>query len=501
MERIGIVDLGSGTARLVVYHYETGEWFRLTDEVRDPVRLGEGFAQKGALERSAIERALEALRMYADYAQATNLGQLEVIATSAVREAANQADFLGQLKGLPLRFNVLSGEQEAQHGALAVANSFDFPDAWVMDLGGGSAQLSRLKDRRWASGQAFPLGGVRLTELFFKSDPPDRDEVEDLEKFVRREMRATLNRVQSEPAPFVAMGGTIRNLARVIQKELDYPLDVLHGFALPRKALENLTQKLQKLNAKGRAQVPGIHPDRADVILAGALVYCTVMREADLEEIIISGQGVREGAFYGHFMPKPHLIPDVRRFSIQNLFKHYPQPQAHTERVRLLSRRLFEGLEPLHQLGPNEARLLDDAAQLHDIGMAVNYYDHHKHSAYLVTSAAIPGLTPREQALLALLVQYHRKGDPKISAYKSILKDGDDRLLLRLAACLRLSEYLERSRAGRVQDLSVQIEKKAVRVILRAAETPRVELREAAKQANIFKKAFGRDLMLEAQIV
>lgn len=498
MERIGIVDLGSGTARLVVYHYDTGEWFRLTDEVREPVRLGEGFAQRGQLEKSAIQRALEALRMYADYAQATNLGRLEVIATSAVREAANQADFMSRLKGLPLEFHVLSGEQEAQYGALAVANSFDYPQAWVMDLGGGSAQLSRLEARRWVSGQAFPLGGVRLTEMFLKSDPPDDAEVENLEKFVRREMRATLDRMRSEPVPLVAMGGTIRNLARTVQKEHDYPLDVLHGFALRRKSLENLTAKLLELPSRERAQIPGIHPDRADVILAGALVYRTVMREANLEEIIISGQGVREGAFYRHFVPAPHLIPDVRNFSIQNLFRHYPQPTAHTERVRFLSRRLFEDLEPLHHYGQPEARLLDDAAYLHDIGMAVNYYDHHKHGAYLVTSAAIPGLTPREQALLALLVQYHRKGEPKLSAYKGFLEDGDDKLVLRLAACLRLAEYFERSRAGRVEDVTVEIEKKIVLITLRALEIPRVELREAGKQAGVFKKAFGRDLILRA---
>ena len=498
MERIGIVDLGSGTARLVVYHYETGAWFRLTDEVREPVRLGEGFAQKGQLEQSAIERGLEALRMYADYAHATDLGKLEVIATSAVREAANQSDFLSRLKGLPLEFHVLSGEQEAQYGALAVANSFDYPRVWVMDLGGGSAQLSRLEARRWVSGQAFPLGGVRLTELFFESDPPEDTEVGNLEKFVRREMRTTLERMKSDPAPLVAMGGTIRNLARTVQKEHGYPLDVLHGFALRRKSLENLTGKLLELQSRERAQLPGIHPDRADVILAGALVYRTVMREANIEEIIISGQGVREGAFYRHFMPDPHLIPDVRNFSVRNLFAHYPQPEAHTERVRFLSRRLFDELEPLHRYGQAEARLLDDAAQLHDIGMAVNYYDHHKHSAYLVTSAAIPGLTPREQALLALLVQYHRKGEPKLGAYKGFLQDGDDQLVLRLSACLRLAEYFERSRAGRVRDLKVEIGKKTVLIALQATEAPRVELREAGKQSGVFKKAFGRDMMLEA---
>jgi exopolyphosphatase/guanosine-5'-triphosphate,3'-diphosphate pyrophosphatase len=498
VERIGIVDLGSGTARLVVYQFEPGKWFRLTDEVRDPVRLGEGFAQSGRLERSAIERALEALGMYMDYAHATNLGKLAVIATSAVREAANQQDFLGRLGGLPLEFRVLSGEQEAQYGALAVANSFDVSNAWVMDLGGGSAQLSRLENRRWQSGQAFGLGAVRLTELFLKSDPPDEDEVGALEKQVRSEMGRMLERVKANPAPLIAMGGTIRNLARVIQKEAGYPLDVLHGFVVRRKVLDNLVEKLSSLSVQERGEVPGIHPDRADVILAGALVYRTVMHLGNLDELLISGQGVREGAFYREFLRAPHLIPSVRDFSVKNLFEHYPQPQAHTERVRLLSRRLFDGLEPLHGYGPTEARLLDDAAHLHDIGMAVNYYDHHKHSAYLVASAALPGFTHREQALLALLTQYHRKGEPKLGVYKSILQDGDDKLLLRLSACLRLAEYLERSRAGRVEDLKVEIGKRAVRVMLKAAETPRVELREAGKQAGVFKRAFNRDLELEA---
>jgi exopolyphosphatase / guanosine-5'-triphosphate,3'-diphosphate pyrophosphatase len=499
MKRIGIVDMGSGTARLVVYDFEVGQWFRLTDEIRESVRLGEGFAATGQLSDAATIRALDAIKLYADYATATNLGKLTVIATSAVREAANSANFLSQLKGFNLDFRILSGEQEAQYGALAVANSFQVSRAWVMDLGGGSAQISRLENRLFMGGKAFPLGYVRLTEQFLHGTRTSEHEVKQLEKFVIKQLEPTLTRMQKDTAPLIAMGGTIRNLARAVQKLEDYPLDALHGYELKREALEALIQRLLDLPVSERATISGIHADRADAILAGALVYRTVLRETGAKSLIISGQGVREGAFYKEFVPQaPHLLPEVRIFSVQNLFAHYPQDQNHTQHVRKLSRKLFEALEPIHGYGAWDALLLDAAAYLHDIGMAVSYHDHHKHSAYLVLNTQMPGLTHREQILLALLVQYHRKGDPKLGSFKKILEPDDEIRLVRLAACLRLAEYLERSRSGRVHDLKVSIEKEQIVIDLIASQTPRVELWEASKHGELFRKAFGRDLVLEA---
>jgi exopolyphosphatase / guanosine-5'-triphosphate,3'-diphosphate pyrophosphatase len=498
-QRVGIVDMGSGSARLVVYQFQSGNWFRLTDEIRESVRLGEGFASSGKLSNDAITRALDALKLYTDYASATGLGKLTVIATSAVREAANSKEFLKKLRGFDLEFIVLSGEDEARYGALAVANSFSVSDAWVMDLGGGSAQLSKLEKRLFALGAAYPLGYVRLTEQFLKGDRTSDSEVRDLERFVKTQMGRALDSVKRQPAPLIAMGGTIRNLARAVQKADDYPLDQLHGYELTRDKLETLIDRLLELPASERSRISGIHPDRADAILGGALVYRTVLRECDLNSLYISGQGVREGAFYRSFIPHlPHLLPEVRSFSVLNLFAHYPQELPHTHHVRKLSRRLFETLEPLHGYGGAEAQLLDAAAMLHDIGMAVNYFDHHKHSAYLILSSQMPGLTHREHVLLALLTQYHRKGDPKLGVYRTLLQPDDDLRLTRLAACLRLAEYLERARAGRVKDIEVSIKRDTVTLRLKALETPRVELWEAAKQGALFRKAFGKELILEA---
>jgi exopolyphosphatase / guanosine-5'-triphosphate,3'-diphosphate pyrophosphatase len=338
---------------------------------------------------------------------------------------------------------------------------------------------------------------VRLTEQFLKGDKANAKEISALEKYVKTQMGSQLERVRREKAPFVAMGGTIRNLARAAQKASNYPLDMVHGYFLTRDAFEDVVEKLLKLG-KGERSLPGIHPDRADVILAGALVYRTVLREGHLEGVYISGQGVREGAFYRHFLPEPHLISEVRSFAVRNLFSQYPQPEAHTQNVRKLARTLFEGLEPLHRYGSSEALLLDAAAYLHDIGMAVNYFDHHKHSAYLILHSQMPGLSHREQVMLALLTQYHRKGEPKLGEFKSILEPDDDKRLLRLSACLRLAEYLERARAGRVSDLAIELGKESVKIKLIADEVPRVELWEASKQSGLFERAFDRKLELEA---
>ncbi len=497
VQRLGIVDLGSGTSRLVVYVYEPSKHFRLVDEIRETVRLGEGLAGNNRLTTSGMERALKALKMYADFAEATELDELQVIATSAARDAENGPEFMAKVRKLGLDVKVLSGTDEAQYGVLAVANCFSFADAWVMDLGGGSAQLSLMKERQYQFGQAYPLGGVRLTEMFLKSDPPKKGEIEDLERFVRREMKAILAQVKDQPLPLVAMGGTVRNLAKLVQKKKAYPVDLVHGYFLKRSDLEDTLEELLDRSSDQRRELEGLQADRADVIAAGALVYKTVLKEANLEGVWISGQGVREGAFYQAFVPAPHLLPEVRGFFVRNLFARYPQDFGHTSRVRSFCRQLFQALQPLHGYDRSEEQLLDEAALLHDIGMSIGYYDHHKHGEYLVMSGAIPGLTHREQILLGLLVRYHRKGEPKLGNYRGVLDDGDSKRLTRLAAILRLTEYLERSRAGRVEALQIELEPKRVRIGLVAQEEPWVELSEASKQGKLFQQAFGRELIVE----
>ncbi len=496
MPQLGIVDLGSNNARMVVYEYEPERWFKLVDVIREPVRLGEGLGATGEMTEAAIARGIAALDLFVDYAAATRLDRLETIGTSALRDAVNRGSFRRAVAPMGVEVKVLSGEEEARRGLLAVANGFDLEDAWVMDLGGGSAQVSRMLRRRYADGASYPLGGVRLTEAFFRSDPPRRSEIKALEAEIAHHLGPVAKSMARTRAPLVVMGGTVRNLARMMQKRKGYPLDLLHGYFLPRAELEEACQALLGKTARQRRRVPGINEDRADVVLAGALVYRWLVRASGTRGVLVSGHGVREGTFYRHFLPAPYRIRDLRSFSVANLSARFALASPHIEHVRHLARKLFDGLAPLHGLGAREAELLDAAAALHDIGIGVDFYRHHRHGAYVLESDALPGFSHREHALLMLLVRYHHGGTPSLEPYQRLAAAGDRRLLARLATCLRLAESLERSRARRVRDVAVEITDGAVRLRLAASEPPAVEIWETGQHAGLFERAYGRRLEL-----
>ncbi len=495
--RVGIVDLGSSSARLVVYAYEPGRWFQIVDQIKEPIRLGSGLAE-GRLDPVGLERAREALVLFADYAEATGLGSLEVLATSAVRDADDDGVVKREARRLGLDLRVLSGPEEARLGALAVANSFAIRDGWAIDLGGGSAQVARLVDRRPASAESHPLGAVRMTEAFLQSDPPRPKEVAALEARVAKRLRRTARAMAQDGAPLIGIGGTIRNLAKAVQRRRSYPL-ALHGYLLERADLEDLTQELLGSTAARRASISGINPDRADVVVAGALVFRWLLREAGAPGIWIGGQGIREGAFYRHFLPPPHLLPDVRRFTVDNLGRRHPPSPEHVARVGHLARRLYDELRPIHGGGDGAARLLETSVRLHEVGKVVSEHDHDAHGAYLVETSPLAGFTHGEQALLTLLVRYHYRGNPKPGELETVLSEREGDLFLPLALCLRLAGKLERSRSGRVRDVEVKIGKRTVRVTVLAEEPPYTELWEARKEAELFERAFARRLVLRTR--
>ena len=495
MQRRGIVDLGSNTARLVDYQLEPGEWYRLAHQIRQPVRLGEGLGRDGLISEGAMRRAEKALELFAQYAESTGLGRLEILGTSALRDAANRDEFLSRISDLGLQIDVLSGEDEARLGVLAVANGFNLENAAVMDLGGGSAQLSLMQGRCFASGQAYPLGAVRLSERFLQSDPPKKRQIAALEAAVESEFGGLVPTIREQRLPLVALGGTIRNLARVVQQKQRYPLlDRIHGYFLTTRDLEWVVARLLELKAKRRARVPGIKSDRADVIVAGGLVYRWLLRQADLDGVWISGLGLREGALFRGFLEEPHLVSDIRAFSVQNVLNNYAQTKDNLDRVRRLAGQLFEGLRPLHHYGARERELLDAAAVFQDLGLSVNYYRHDRHGAYLVSSAPLNGFSHREQVLLALLVRFHRRGRLRLGAYRRLCQSGDEKLLIRLAACLRLADHLDRSRSQNIRRLEIEIGEQVVRIVAVASRDPEIELEGVEIHQPIFKSGFGKRL-------
>ncbi|HEX8052502.1 MAG TPA: Ppx/GppA phosphatase family protein [Thermoleophilaceae bacterium] len=452
MERLAVVDLGSNSFRLVVYGYEEGRWWQHADEIREAVRISEGIGDDGRLKRKPMERALRTAEVFDAYCRSSGIDQVEAVATSAIRDAPNRDELLGALRertALPVR--VISTAEEARYGYLAIANSTTLGDGFGVDIGGGSVQVMHLRERLLDASDSWPLGAVRMSERFLPGDEAGEKAVKALRKHVRKRVGEAewYGRVNGDR--LVGIGGTIRNLASAVQRRagVDYP--DAQGFVVERGALEELIEELASMPASKRARVPGIKPDRGDVILGGAIVLTALMEAGRFDELDVTEAGLREGVFFEHFLAgaDPPLFPDVRRAAVENLALRYRGHDiAHERHVADLSLQIFDelGRAGLHELGPNDRELLWSACLLHDIGTAVDYDDHHKHSLYLIRNAGLPGFKPREVALIALIARYHRKGTPDAAPLGALAKKGDAHRLDVLAGIVRLAEQLERSR-------------------------------------------------------
>jgi exopolyphosphatase/guanosine-5'-triphosphate,3'-diphosphate pyrophosphatase len=502
--RTAVIDMGSNSFRLVVFTAADG-WWKRTDEIYLAVRVGEGLDATGQLGSKPMQRALEAAEVFAHFCKATGLEGSDIVpvATSAIRDASNQRAFLERVRdetGLEVR--VLSRDEEAYYGYLAAVNSTTLADGVVLDLGGGSLQLVEVNSRHPGRLGSWPLGAVRMTEHFFADDDPPP-------KKARKALRAHVVQALEDDAPWlpragrrlVGIGGTMRNLAAAAQAEAGLPSLGVQGFRIEREQLDALIARLAELPADERASIKGIKYGRADLILAGAIVVQSVMEAGDFAWIEVTEAGLREGVFFGsHLDGEPPLFDDVRRATILNLAARYHVDPAHTEHVCRLALGLFDELAAagLHPGDRWERELLWCACVLHDIGMSVDYDDHHKHSRYLILNAGLPGFAPREVALIAQAARYHRKGMPDFSELAPLVEDDDRARLDRMSILLRLAEDLERSRDQSVREAHVRPDNGTIRLALESNGTAAVERWAAQREVELFERAFDKRLKVES---
>ena len=486
--RLAVVDLGSNSFRLVVFTWEPGQWFKRTDEIHEAVRIGEGLDAAGVLAPEPMERAVETVDLYAHFCRATAIDDVRAVATSAIRDAANRDEFL---RRAALDVQVLSTEEEAYYGYLAAVNSTTLTDGVALDLGGGSMQLTRVADRRAADMRSWPFGAVRMTERFLARERVKPKHL----KALRAHVAEALGDVSwlKDGGQLAGIGGTVRNLAAAAELSAELPSFGVQGFPLRRDALDDLVDRFADLTPAERAKVPGIKPERGDLILAGALVVQSVMEAGGFDCMEVTEAGLREGVFFASYLEgsSPPLFENVREASVRNLAAQYHADLAHTEHVARLALAMWD---VLGSGDPVERELLWAAAMLHDIGVTIDYDDHHKHSRYLILNAGLPGFSLRETALIGQMARYHRKGAPTLGQLSALGRDGDQELLERCAAVLRLAEQLERSRDQAVDRVKVDVTNGTVTLCLEAHEDVAIARWAAERQRDLFEKAFGREL-------
>ncbi len=498
-----VIDLGSNSWRVVVFAYGE-DWWKHADELYETVRIAAGLGATGRLSDEAIARGLETLGVFEHFCRASGIGPADIhpVATSAIREAANGEAFVRRAQeATGLQIEVLSARDEAYFGYVAAINSSTLVDGVVLDLGGGSLQLTRVADRRPLELSSFPLGAVRLTEELLPDEEPATKK--QLQR-ARTHVRKRLEDWELGGERLIGLGGAVRNLAAAAQRA-DGDLDIgVQGFVIEKDALAGLVRRLADLPAAERGAVPGIKPGRGDIILAAAVVLDAVVELGAFSGLETTEAGLREGVFLARTLledePEP-LFADVRAAAVRNLAVQYESNLGHVEHVARLALEMFDSLveQRLFDPRPGERELLWAASMLHDVGMTIAYDDHHKHSRYLIVSAELPGFDPRERALIAQISRYHRKGTPRLGELESLTEPSDEQLLERCAVILRLGEHLERGRDQSVSSVRLRANGSGVDLHLEAAGDSLVLPRwsiERYGDGEAFERVFGRRLVI-----
>ncbi|MCI0341493.1 MAG: Ppx/GppA family phosphatase [Planctomycetales bacterium] len=497
-----VVDLGSNSVRMLVVAARPGGTYRVLDDERVGTRLAAGIGATGRLDPDAVRRTLAALRLMRRIARNHGAAIAAAVATSAVREAPERDAFLARAAralGAPVR--TIPGEEEAMLAFESARRHFALGPGRtaVLDLGGGSAEIVLAAGGAVERAVALPLGAVRLTEEFLFDNPPRKRELLALGRHVARTLARALPRGATADR-VIASGGTISALAALSQSREGETLSSVHGYSLNPGQVRHLVEWLARRTSAERAELPGISPDRADLIVAGAAVVDGVLGRLRARSLVASAHGVREGlvlrllreASGGRGVRAPG---DLRREGVLRFAERCGFERRHAEHVARLALRLWDQAAPAAGLPPETRGLLEAAALLHDVGYAVGYEGHHRHAYSLILHADLPGFSAREVRLVANVARYHTGGRPKKKHRNFRELPREDRNLVRaLAALLRIADGLDRAHGRDVRDVQLRRRDGITTIAVHATRDGDLGLDGARAKARLFERAFGTSL-------
>ena len=501
MERIGIIDVGSNTARLVIVDLFAEGHFMVTDQLKESVRLGQDMDRDGFLKPQRVAETIRALKMFKRLCDASGVSRIIAVATAAVRRAKNQRSFLDEIQATcGIKIRVLSEEEEAILVYRGVINTMDIPKGLILEIGGGSTKVIYYNRRNVIGSASLPFGAVTLTDLFANDCTPEEAAAHTVEFFTEQLKKIDwLSEVDTEEVQMIGVGGSFRNLFKISKLVKKYPLDTVHNYRLSTDDFNVIYDKIKALDIDKRKKIRGLSPSRADIMPAAMAIIKSFVDYMGVKDFAIGGNGLREGIMFNQSVPmtveKP--ISDVLNYSLETLVLYYGCDPAHVEHVVHLSIQLFKQLRVLHKFSRQYLKILKIAAFMHDVGLRIKYYGHQKHSMYMILNSMICGATHREIVLAAFVAGCHEKEDVNLTEwqrYKDLVTEEDLDAVKKLGVLLRIAESFDRSHAGLVTGITCDVLGDSVIMKTELAGDATLEIRTAMTASAEFKKTYRKNL-------
>jgi exopolyphosphatase/guanosine-5'-triphosphate,3'-diphosphate pyrophosphatase len=519
--KIAAIDVGSNSIKLVVVDAAASDSFAVLARDKVPVRLGHDTLRLERLSNDAIERAAQCIKSFRSIAETRGADRIFAVATAAVREAQNSDQFIKEVKRVAgVSVDILSPIEEARLIGLAAAQGCAEPEASILniDIGGGSTELSLMRNGAPATLLSVKLGAVGTTEKFLFADPPKPKELRGL----REEIRAALERparelIGSRWQYVTGTSGTIQAIGTALRlRALNSP-DGLEQGARPAgdeitlAKLIRFNARLAAMNAAERRRVPGISAQRSEIVIGGGQILEGVMQALRLETVRTCGWALREGVLIDRLrgieaeaQPPSVNFTDYRLKAVHAVGRRFGYEETHAQQVARLAERLFDYIvrSGPANLDRHHRTLLSAAALLHDVGYHIAHESHHKHALYLIKHSELTGFSEAEREVIANVARYHRGPEPKERhEFFAVLNQTDRDTVKSLAAILRIADALDRRHDNRIADIRCSRNGRVVQIEMQSNSNCDREIAAAEQKCALFEQVFDCHLMFSRRAV
>jgi exopolyphosphatase/guanosine-5'-triphosphate,3'-diphosphate pyrophosphatase len=509
MPTFAAIDIGSNSVRLKISRLQAGRLKEIHED-REVTRLGEGVFSGGLLSPESMSQTVQVLRRFNRAVQECGTDSVKVVATSAVRDARNSRIFLEWVRATTgWTIEIISGLEEARliHLGILSSGRMDAHSVLLVDLGGGSCELTLSRDGHLRDTVSLPLGAVRLTGEFLNHDPPRKSELKRLHEFVDREILRVQARIRAaRVGAVIATSGTAAALV-AIASHLARPRKRRPSNHVTREMMRRIAKQIARLPLEQRQKVPGIGPRRAEIICAGAVAYAELLERCHLPGFRYSSLGLRDGilaqmaADYDRSTRSGRAIESERWESIKRAVERYRVDLHHALHVRESALLLFASLKSVHQLPAEYREWLSAAAMLYEVGDYVNRNGHHRHTYYIIANSEILGYTPQQRRIIGSIARYLGKSRPTPGdGPMSALSPEEQENVEKASVLLRIARALNMGRSQSVGKVAVTARsgKVAMKLTPRGKASVDLEVWSIEKDRAYFREVFGRELSVAA---
>ncbi len=529
MPTFAAIDIGSNSSRLkiasVVQHR-----LKTLHEDREVTRLGESVFQTGVISPEAMAGTIKALKRFHKAVQLHVCDKVRIVATSAMRDARNAGVFTEWVKSSTgWDVEVISGLEEGRliHLGVVTLEPGARSKCLLIDLGGGSCEITLSDNGRIQEMVSLPLGAVRLQQEFLRNDPPTEEDTGRLRQYIDRELHRGEKKLGRPQVPLViATSGTAAALAEAsaaLISRSGHPAKPARKSATgklvpPRKLrlgpleastadVRQLANRLLTMTNPEREAVPGIGPKRAEIIVGGAEVYATLLERFHLKGFRYSALGLRDGML-AQMLGEVDLRAAVHRqieqerwVGVLAVCKRYGIDEKKAEPVRAHAVELFDVLAKVHQLPPEYRLWVQAAAMMVEVGKFMSHQGHHRHAQYIIANSEIFGFSPGQRLIVANIARYQGKTRPDPLDRSMRLLSAEEQLCVaRAVVLLRLAVALNQDRASAVVGLRTRVYPKRVVIeILPGRGGAELEAWAVKKEAAYFLEVFRRTLLVEVE--